>query len=231
MIYRMFLSLTVSSALMGTAYAAEGPQVDSRTDIRDVLAPTDLPDKAVLPETPITFAAPDDAWRTVDPENLLIIETKYGKIGVELYPEIAPRHVAQVKTLARQGFYNDVPFHRVIDGFMNQTGDGSKGDGTGDSELPDIEAEFEFKRGTDMPFTAVSKQKIGQSQIGVGFYKALPIASQPSSQALWTKDNKVHAFGLHCKGVTSMARTNDPNSANSQFFLMRAKYELSLIHI
>ena len=58
-------------------------------------------------------------------------------------------------------------------------------------------------------------------QVGVGFYKSLPVASQPAAQAIATKDGKVEAYGLHCKGVTSMARAQDPNSANSQFFLMR----------
>jgi len=171
------------------------------------------------------FFAPDEAWRTVDPENLMVIDTKYGNIGIELYPEIAPNHVAQIKELIRQGFYNDVVFHRVIDGFMNQTGDGAKGDGTGDSTLPDIDAEFTFRRGAEIPFTLVTAKKVGDSEIGLGFYKNLPIASQPSSQAVLTDDNKVDAFGLHCKGVTSMARTSDPNSANSQFFLMRAQAE------
>jgi len=146
----------------------------------------------------------------------MVIDTKYGDIAIELFPEIAPAHVKQVKALTKQGFYNDVIFHRVIDGFMNQTGDGTNGDGTGDSELPDINAEFTFRRGADMPFTLVTAKKVGQSEIGVGFYKNLPIASQPTSQAIFTKDNKVDAFGLHCKGVTSMARTSDPNSANSQ---------------
>ena len=220
MIHRMILTAGLAVAFIGTASAAEDPQVDSRVDTRDVLAPTDA---AVLPATTTNFAAPDDAWRTVDPENLMIIKTKYGNIGVELYPEIAPEHVTQVKTLTRQGFYNDVPFHRVIDGFMNQTGDGSNGDGTGDSDLPNIPPEFEFKRSADMEFHAISKQRIGQSNIGVGFYKALPIASQPTVDSLFTKVDTAEAFGLHCKGVTSMARTSEPTSANSQFFLMRAK--------
>jgi len=201
----------LSVALFGNACAAE----ETSTAV-----PTST---AVAGATATGFVAPDDAWRTVDPENLLIIDTKYGDIGVELYPEIAPKHVAQIKELARSGFYNNVIFHRVIDGFMNQTGDGTNGDGTGDSELPDIEAEFTFRRGADMPFTMVTAQKAGQGEIGVGYYKALPIASQPTAQAMFTKDNKVEAFGLHCKGVTSMARTSDPNSGNSQFFLMRAK--------
>lgn len=169
---------------------------------------------------------PDNAWRTVDPENLLLVETTQGTVGVELYPEIAPAHVTQIKALARDGFYDNVPFHRVIDGFMNQTGDGSNGNGTGDSTLPDITAEFDFRRGSDMPVTLVTTRgDASTGEIGVGFYKALPVATQPISQAILTKDGKVAAFGIHCRGVTSMARTSDPNSANSQFFLMRDKAE------
>lgn len=168
---------------------------------------------------------PETAWRTVDAENLMIIDTAYGKIGVELFPEIAPRHVAQVKQLARDGFYDGVVFHRVIEGFMNQTGDGSNGNGTGDSDLPNIPAEFDFRRGEDMPVTIVSARegRGGNTVIATGFYKSLPIASQPISQAILTTDSKVAAYGLHCRGVTSMARTSDVNSANSQFFLMRDK--------
>ncbi len=213
MSHRMFFALALTSALVGNACAAE----NSETQVNEVTA--------VAGATMTGFSAPDEAWRTIDPENLLVIDTKYGDIGVELFPEIAPNHVAQIKALTKQGFYNDVVFHRVIDGFMNQTGDGTNGNGTGDSTLPDIAAEFTFRRGADMPFTLVTAKKMGDGEIGVGFYKNLPIASQPTSQAMFTKDNKVDAFGLHCKGVTSMARTNDPNSANSQFFLMRGQAE------
>ena len=210
---RLFFALALSTALVGNACAAE----NSETRANEV--------SAVAGATVAGFSAPEEAWRTVDPENLMVIDTKYGDIGIELFPEIAPAHVAQIKALTKQGFYNDVIFHRVIDGFMNQTGDGTNGDGTGDSSLPNISAEFTFRRGTDMPFTLVTAKKVGQTEIGVGFYKNLQIASQPTSQAILTKDGKVDAFGLHCKGVTSMARTSDPNSANSQFFLMRAQAE------
>ena len=207
---RILFAAIATFALFGNACAAEeGSTAQHAT--------------AVAGAAVTGFVAPEEAWRTVDPENLIIIDTKYGDIGIELFPEIAPKHVAQVKALARSGFYNNVPFHRVIDGFMNQTGDGANGDGTGDSDLPNLEAEFTFRRGSDLPFTLVTAQQVGQGEIGVGFYKSLPIASQPTAQALFTKDNKVEAFGLHCKGVTSMARTSDPNSANSQFFLMRGK--------
>jgi peptidylprolyl isomerase len=170
-------------------------------------------------------AFPDSAWRTVAAENLMVIETTQGTVGVELYPEIAPLHVTQMKTLTRDGFYDDVPFHRVIDGFMNQTGDGSNGNGTGDSDLPDIPAEFTFRRGEDMKVTLVGARGNEQQQVGTGFYKALPVATQPISQAILTNDGKVGAMGLHCRGVTSAARTSDPNSANSQFFLMRGTAE------
>ncbi|MEP1231603.1 MAG: peptidylprolyl isomerase [Litorimonas sp.] len=171
------------------------------------------------------YDAPASAWRDVDPENLILIDTAYGVIGVELYPEIAPLHTDRIKALARSKFYDNVPFHRVIDGFMNQTGDGSNGDGTGDSDLPDLQAEFTFRRTSNMPVTLIGARQNGQNAIDVGYYKAMPIASQPIVQASETSDGNVGAFGLHCKGVTSMARTNDPNSANSQFFLMRAKAE------
>jgi hypothetical protein len=114
-------TLALSTALLGQACAAETTETAAET-------PT-----AVQSAMAAGFSAPDDAWRTVDAENLMIIDTKYGLIGVELYPEIAPNHVAQIKELARTKFYDNVVFHRVIDGFMNQTGDGTNGDGTGDS--------------------------------------------------------------------------------------------------
>lgn len=83
-------------------------------------------------------------------ENTVILETKDGRVTIELRPEIAPKHVKQIKTLVGQGFYDGLKFHRVIDGFMVQTGD-PKGNGTGGSSLPNIPAEFSsapFKRGT-----------------------------------------------------------------------------------
>lgn len=185
-------------------------------------APENTTSQAVEAATPVAakVATPATDWRNVDPENLMVIDTDYGRIGVELFPEIAPRHVAQIKALVRQGFYDHITFHRVIEGFMNQTGD-PKGDGTGDSDLPDIEAEFTFRRPPSMPLTLFSARKTQSGEVGVGFYKSLPVASQPASQAIMTKDGKVTAYGLHCPGVTSMARAQNPNSGNSQFFLMR----------
>jgi peptidylprolyl isomerase len=86
----------------------------------------------------------------LDPQNTLLIDTKYGQVVVKLRPDLAPKHVERIKTLAREKFYDNVPFHRVISGFMAQTGDGARGDGTGGSKYPDLAAEFTptpFKRG------------------------------------------------------------------------------------
>jgi len=105
-----------------------------------------------------------------DPQNTILIDTKYGRIVMKLRPDLAPKHAERIKQLAREKYYDNVPFHRVIAGFMAQTGDGQNGDGTGGSKYPNLPAEF-----TSTPFT---------------------------------------------RGVVGMARTNDPNSANSQFFIM-----------
>lgn len=116
----------------------------------------------------------------LDPENTIVIETTKGTVVIALLPEVAPNHVERIKTLARDGSYDGVVFHRVIDGFMAQTGDVKFGNsmaeafapsraGTGGSELPNLKQEF----------------------------NATP----------------------HDRGAVSMARAQDPNSANSQFFI------------
>jgi peptidylprolyl isomerase len=85
-----------------------------------------------------------------DLQHTVYLDTKDGRITIKLRPDLAPKHVAQIETLTKRGFYDGVVFHRVIDGFMAQTGDPT-GTGTGKSDLPDIPAEFSaepFKRGT-----------------------------------------------------------------------------------
>jgi peptidylprolyl isomerase len=97
----------------------------------------------------LVFAAPALA-QTTDPQNTLLIDTTQGRIVVKLRNDIAPKHAERLKTLAREKFYDGVPFHRVIAGFMAQTGDGQFGNGTGNSKYPNLPAEFSsvpFKRG------------------------------------------------------------------------------------
>src|SRR5262249_40023314 len=105
--------------------------------------------------------------------NTILIDTKYGRIAVKLRNDVAPKHAERIKTLAREKYYDNVPFHRVIGGFMAQTGDGQRGDGTGGSKYPNLPAEF-----SHVPFK---------------------------------------------RGIVGMARAQDPNSANSQFFIMFAE--------
>lgn len=156
-------------------------------------------------------------WRQLDPEDTLYIDTVHGRIVIELYPEVAPRHVDRIKTLARAGFYDGITFHRVVADFMAQTGD-PLGTGEGASNLPDLQEEFMFRRGPGMPFVQAAEQ----NRARLGFYKTLPIESQPDAQMAVTADGRVSANAIHCQGVVSMARADNPNSANSQFFIMRA---------
>jgi peptidylprolyl isomerase len=86
----------------------------------------------------------------LDPQNTILLDTKYGRVIIKLRPDIAPKHAERIKTLVRDKFYDNAPFHRVIEGFMAQTGDGQRGDGTGGSKYPNVPAEFSkvpFKRG------------------------------------------------------------------------------------
>jgi peptidylprolyl isomerase len=86
----------------------------------------------------------------LDPQNAILIDTKYGRIIIKLRSDIAPKHAERIKQLAREKYYDNVAFHRVIAGFMAQTGDGTRGDGTGGSKYPNLPAEFSkvpFKRG------------------------------------------------------------------------------------
>ncbi|WP_425904644.1 peptidylprolyl isomerase [Nitrobacter sp. TKz-YC02] len=94
------------------------------------------------------FAQPLPA--NLDKQNAIVIETTKGPIVIKLRTDIAPKHAERIKQLARDGFYNNVPFHRVMDGFMAQTGDGKNFNGTGGSKYPNLQAEFStapFKRG------------------------------------------------------------------------------------
>jgi peptidylprolyl isomerase len=94
------------------------------------------------------FAQPLPA--SLDKANAIVIDTTKGRIVIKLRPDIAPQHAERIKQLARDGYYNNVPFHRVIEGFMAQTGDGKNFNGTGGSKYPNVPAEFSnvpFKRG------------------------------------------------------------------------------------
>ena len=154
-------------------------------------------------------------WRTVAPENLLVIDTAKGRILVEMDPRVAPMSVNRVRTLADRGFYDGLKFHRVIPDFMAQTGD-PLGTGQGGSDLPDLAGEFQFRRGRDAGFVPVMTMPEGQA----GLVGSMPVVTQPDAQMMVTADFKAGAQALFCPGVAGMARASSPDSANSQFFLM-----------
>lgn len=168
-------------------------------------------------------------WRALDPANTLHIETSKGRVIIEMFPEIAPAHIARIRELSSVGFYDGLQFFRVIDGFMAQTGD-PENNGRGRADKPNVPAEFEFRRGPEMPFVEAARQ--GGDRLG--FYKTMPIITQPDAIMDSTPDGKARAFPTHCAGVVSMARAGAVNgvdqvdSANSQFFITRAPYQLSL---
>ena len=172
---------------------------------------------SLLAAAPAVSQTASADWRTVAPENLLVIDTAKGRILVELEPRMAPRAVDRIRTLADQGFYDGLKFHRVIPNFMAQTGD-PLGTGQGGSELPDLAGEFQFRRGRDAGFVPVTATPEGQA----GLIGSVPVVTQPDAQMMITADFKTGAQGLFCPGVAGMARASSPDSANSQFFLMSA---------
>jgi peptidylprolyl isomerase len=175
------------------------------------------PKPAPPPAKPAGPAAAD--WRTPSPDDVLVIDTNKGRIIVEMVPEVAPAFADRVRELALAHFYDGQTFFRVIDGFMDQTGD-PENRGTGGSTQPDVKAEFTFRRGPDTPFVLVVDQSVAE----VGFIKSLPVMTQSMMLAPMTKDGKISGWGLYCPGVAGAARGEDDNTANSQFFLMRANF-------
>jgi peptidylprolyl isomerase len=175
---------------------------------------------AIAPPKPAAPSRPGPAdWRSPDPNDILVIDTNKGRILVEMVAEVAPQHVAQIRALAHESFYDGLRFFRVIDKFMDQTGD-PQNNGQGGSSKPNVPAEFTFRRGADLPFVLAVDQTVAE----IGFTKSLPVESQSMALAAMTKDQKVTAWPLYCQGVMGMARDDNPDSGNSQFFLMRYPY-------
>ncbi|MDP3737605.1 MAG: peptidylprolyl isomerase [Hyphomonadaceae bacterium] len=157
-------------------------------------------------------------WRKVDPENLLVMTIKRQEVLVELRPDFAPAHVAQVKKITRDTNYDNLPFHRVIDDFMAQGGE-TYAVYQVYPRYPLMKGEFKFDRDP-------AKQKVvwvGKTAAGdnLGYLDGFIVQGQPDEAASILTSAKSKTWAIHCPGITSMARTNDPNSADTQFFLMR----------
>jgi peptidylprolyl isomerase len=158
-------------------------------------------------------------WRVPDPNDVLVIDTNKGRILLELVPEVAPQNATRIRELAHENFFDGLRFFRVVENFMDQTGD-PQNTGQGGSSKPNVPGEFTFRRGPDLNFVVAADQSVAE----VGFVKSLPVMSQSMMLAAMTKDQKVSAWGLYCPGVAGMARDENPDSGNSQFFMMRAGY-------
>jgi len=158
-------------------------------------------------------AEPD--WLALDPANTLVVETTKGRIVVAMRPEFAPLAVERVKRLAREGVYDGLQFHRVIEGFVDQTGNPNNKDG-GTSKYPDLPAEFSFR--LPAPKTIV----VTRSDALEGFLGATPFVGVSVAEQGRAKDGKLRAWGAYCAGVAGMGRQADPGTANSEIFFMRA---------
>ena len=146
--------------------------------------------------------ASPEAWRAVDPENLVIMETSKGQITIELLPVVAPAHAEQFKAYVRAGLYDETPFHRVIQGFMAQGGDVAATHGP-DKMLEPLEAEFTFRRNpAETPLDTVGPADSADS----GLYFGFPMTTQPGFLAEMSKDGLVESWIPHCPGVLSSAR-------------------------
>lgn len=176
---------------------------------------------AALSGPALSQVAPPTAadWRVPAPDTVLVIDTTHGRVLVELLPQVAPGHVARIRELTQAGVYDGRTFFRVIDRFMAQTGD-PKDTGNGGTDKPNLKAEFTFRRGAYSVFVAAA----APAGLEVGLIGSFPVTSQAWSWHEVTSDKKVAAWGTYCPGVVGMARDDDNNSANSQFFLMRQPY-------
>ena len=162
-------------------------------------------------------AKPEPDWRPLDPQNTLVVDTSKGRIVVEMAPAFAPLAVERVKRLAREGVYDGLLFHRVIEGFVDQTGNPNNKDG-GTSKYPDLQAEFSFR----LPRDGGQAIVVERSDAVEGFVGATPFVGVSVGEQALAKDGKLRAWGAYCSGVVGMGRQADPGSANSEIFFMRA---------
>ena len=158
-------------------------------------------------------------WKPADPANTLVIDTTKGRIFIELHPEMAPQAVERIKMLARRGTYDGLLFHRVIAGFVAQTGDPGNHDG-GKTELPNLAPEFTFRLQADVART-VAARPAGLSE---GFIGAMPYVSVSETAVPKHDDGSLYAWGTQCAGVFAMGRDEALDSANSEIYLMLASW-------
>jgi peptidylprolyl isomerase len=158
--------------------------------------------------------ADSTGFRTVAPENLVLIDTKYGQVAVELAPQFAPNHVDRLRALIRAHFYDGKSFYRVVDGFVAQGGAGEGTAATGGAakdvqaaQWPPLKAEFDAPlSGT---FTPLGSPDLYAPE--VGHIDGFPVARDPKDGRMWL---------IHCPGTFAFARDNDPDTATTEFYIV-----------
>jgi len=160
---------------------------------------------------------PRDAWREVNPDNLLLIQTRYGTVAVELAPEFAPNHAARMHKLTAAHFYDGKTFYRVVDGFVAQGGigedeeaeGGAKGNDARNTKWPPLKAEFDRPEGKDITFTPLGNPDLFAPE--VGHVDGFPVGHDPADHRYWL---------LHCPGTFAFARDNDDDTATTEFYIV-----------
>lgn len=160
-------------------------------------------------------APPADAWRDVDPNNLVLIDVKYGEIAVDLAPQFAPKHAERLRKLIRAHFYDGLSFYRVIDGFVAQGGIGEGTASTGSyspeqlKKWPPLKREFDQAIGKNTVFTPLGNADMFAPE--VGFVDGIAAARDVKEGRMWP---------VQCPGTFAFARDNDPDTATTEFYIV-----------
>lgn len=226
MIMRFTLSASLALALTTAACARETTADTTEADAGAASAVSTAAAQETAPAP--QWDLPADAWRTADQEDLLYIETDHGMVIVEMAPEFAPNHVARMRTLAQERFYDFLVWHRVIDGFMAQGG-GARSNPGHAADVDGLQAEFTVRRSGEPVVTELQDRMINPRSLPqmakAGFWDGFPAGTQTAALAAITGDGQVQSWLLHCTGAAAAARTGDPNSARSQFYITRGNPE------
>jgi peptidylprolyl isomerase len=158
-----------------------------------------------------------DDWRNVDPANLLLVDTRYGEVAIELAPDFAPKHVARMRALAQAHFYDGKSFYRVIDGFVAQ---GGEGEGTASTQAKDakaaakngwpmLKAEFDAPIAGGGTFTPLGSPDLFAPE--AGHVDGFPVGRSPKDGRMWI---------AHCPGTFAFARDNGDDTASTEFYVV-----------
>ena len=172
---------------------------------------------APLALTSVVAAGTSPDWRDIDPQNLVLIDTKYGTVAVELAPQFAPNHTVRLRALIRAHFYDGLSFYRVIDGFVAQGGIGEGTASTKDhpveakdlNKWPPLKAEFDRISEPEPVFTPLGN--VDPMAPEAGFENGFAVARDPVQGREWL---------IHCPGTFAFARDNDPDTAATEFYIV-----------